>query len=59
MAKWRRNSIEISRAFARQLKANQGAGPGSAVVVFVPKMRYTGVKEETIQKIVVDNPRRA
>jgi phosphotriesterase-related protein len=41
-----------------ELKANQGAGLGSAVVVFVPKMRYAGVKEETIRKIVVDNPRR-
>lgn len=41
-----------------ELKANQGAGLGSAVVVFVPKMRYAGVKEETIHKILVDNPRR-
>ena len=45
-------------ASAQELKANQGAGLGSAVVIFVPKMRYAGVKEETIRKILVDNPRR-
>jgi phosphotriesterase-related protein len=41
-----------------QLKANYGAGFSSAVVVFVPKLRYAGVKEATIHKILHDNPRR-
>jgi predicted metal-dependent phosphotriesterase family hydrolase len=45
-------------ASRQELKVEQGAGFGSAVVVFVPKMRYAGVKEETIRKILVDNPRR-
>ena len=27
-------------------------------MVFVPKMRYAGVKEDTIRKITIDNPRR-
>jgi predicted metal-dependent phosphotriesterase family hydrolase len=41
-----------------ELKANHGAGFDSAMIVFVPKMRAAGVKEETIHKILVDNPRR-
>ena len=41
-----------------ELKANHGVGLGSAYVVFVPKMRYAGVKEDTIRKIAIDNPRR-
>jgi predicted metal-dependent phosphotriesterase family hydrolase len=28
------------------------------MIVFVPKMRAAGVKEQTIHKILVDNPRR-
>jgi phosphotriesterase-related protein len=52
--------VLLSSDFASrdELKANYGAGFGTAVVVFVPKMRHAGVKEETIQKILVDNPRR-
>ena len=41
-----------------ELKANHGAGLDSAMIVFVPKMRAAGVKEETIHKILMDNPRR-
>ena len=41
-----------------ELKANHGAGFDSAMIVFVPKMGAAGVKEETIHKILVDNPRR-
>lgn len=41
-----------------ELKANHGAGLDSAIIVFVPKMRAAGVKEDTIHKIIVDNPRR-
>lgn len=52
--------ILLSSDFADvvELKANHGAGFASAYVVFVPKMRYAGVKEETIRKITIDNPRR-
>ena len=45
-------------ATADELKANHGAGLDSALIVFVPKMRAAGVKEATIHKITVDNPRR-
>jgi phosphotriesterase-related protein len=41
-----------------ELKTNHGVGLGTAFVVFAPKMRYAGVKEDTIRKITVDNPRR-
>jgi phosphotriesterase-related protein len=41
-----------------ELKTNHGVGLGAAYVVFVPKMRYAGVKEDTIRKITIDNPRR-
>jgi len=40
------------------LKSNWGAGYSTVLTVFVPKLRYAGVKEETLHKIVVDNPRR-
>lgn len=40
------------------LKANWGSGYSTVVTVFVPKLRYAGVKPATIQKILVDNPRR-
>lgn len=52
--------ILLSSDFADplELKANHGAGFGSAHVVFVPKMRHAGIKEETIRKITIDNPRR-
>lgn len=45
-------------ANAAQLKANWGNGFSSVVIQFVPKLRYFGVPDETIQKILVDNPRR-
>ena len=41
-----------------ELKANHGAGFDSAMMVFGPKMRAAGVKEATMHKILVDNPRR-
>ena len=40
------------------IKANWGNGFSTVVIQFVPKLRYFGVPEETIQKILVDNPRR-
>ena len=33
-------------------------GYGSTLTVFVPKLREAGVKDETIRRITVDNPRR-
>ena len=33
-------------------------GYGSTLTVFVPKLRQAGVKEETIRRITIDNPRR-
>jgi phosphotriesterase-related protein len=52
--------VLLSADFASEpeLKANGGAGYSSVVTVFVPKLRYAGVKEATIHKILVDNPRR-
>lgn len=43
---------------APQMKINGGSGYATALVVFVPKLRAAGVKEATIHKILVDNPRR-
>ena len=42
----------------RELKMNAGAGSLSVLAIFVPKRRYAGVPEATIQKFLVDNPRR-
>jgi phosphotriesterase-related protein len=39
-------------------KANWGVGYSSVLVQFVPKLRMVGVKETTIRKVLVDNPRR-
>ena len=52
--------VLLSADFAaeQELKANGGAGYSSVVTVFAPKLRFAGVPEETIQKILVDNPRR-
>ena len=41
-----------------QLKANWGNGFSSVLVQFIPKLRYAGVKDATLHKILVDNPRR-
>ena len=40
------------------LKANWGLGFSTVLLQFVPKLRRAGVKEETIRKVLVDNPRR-
>ena len=52
--------ILLSSDFANttQIKANWGNGFSTVLVQFVPKLRYFGVPEETIQKILVDNSRR-
>ena len=52
--------VLLSSDFANttQLKANWGNGFSTVLVQFVPKLRYRGVPEETVRKILVDNPRR-
>jgi phosphotriesterase-related protein len=50
----------LSGDFAQthNLKANWGSGFSSVVLQFVPKLRHAGVKDTTLHKILVDNPRR-
>jgi phosphotriesterase-related protein len=52
--------VLLSSDFAHQqcLKSTWGAGYSTVVSIFVPKLRYAGVKEPTIRKILIDNPRR-
>ncbi|MAW62458.1 MAG: hypothetical protein CL473_00600 [Acidobacteria bacterium] len=42
----------------RQFNRYYGHGWASVLMQFVPKLRYAGVPEDAIQKILVDNPRR-
>lgn len=42
----------------RQFNRYYGHGWASVLMQFVPKLRFAGVPEETIRKILVDNPRR-
>jgi len=50
----------LSADFANtsQIKANWGNGFSTVLVQFVPKLRYAGVSDKTIHKILIDNPRR-
>lgn len=41
-----------------QFKTNWGQGYSSVVTQFVPKLRYAGVSDALLHKILVDNPRR-
>jgi phosphotriesterase-related protein len=52
--------VLLSADFASEpeIKANGAAGYSSVPMVFVPKMRYAGIKEATIHKIMVENPKR-
>ena len=54
------DSVLLSADFASEpeIKANGGAGYSSVFTVFVPKLRYAGVKDATIKKIMNDNPKR-
>ena len=54
------DQILLSSDFANttQIKANWGNGFSTVLVQFVPKLRYYGVPDDTIHKILVDNPRR-
>ena len=53
-------NLLLSGDFAQphNIKANWGHGWSSVVMQFVPKLSYAGVKDETLHKILVDNPRR-
>ena len=42
----------------RQFNRYYGHGWASVLMQFVPKLRFAGVPEDTIRKILVDNPRR-
>lgn len=54
------DQILFSSDFANttQIKANWGNGFSTVLIQFVPKLRYFGVPDETISKILVDNSRR-
>ena len=54
------DQILLSSDFASdpETKANGGAGYSSVSMVFLPKLRYAGVKEATIVKIMTENPKR-
>jgi phosphotriesterase-related protein len=54
------DNLLLSGDFAQthNLKANWGSGFSSVVLQFVPKLRHAGVKDATLHKILVDNPRR-
>lgn len=54
------DNLMFSADFAQgyNLKANWGNGYSSVVIQFVPKLRHAGVKDATLHKILVDNPRR-
>jgi len=54
------DNLMLSADFTQspQLKANWGNGFSTVLVQFVPKLKYAGVKDETLHKILVDNPRR-
>lgn len=46
------------QANKRHFNYYYGHGWATVLMQFVPKLRYAGVPEETIHKILVDNPRR-
>jgi phosphotriesterase-related protein len=54
------DQVLLSADFASdpETKANGGAGYSSVSMVFLPKLRYAGVKEATITKIMTENPKR-
>jgi phosphotriesterase-related protein len=42
----------------RDIKKNGGAGYAKTLTVFVPKIKKLGASDETLHKIMYDNPRR-
>ena len=47
-----------TNAMYSPLKNNWGNGYSSVLLQFIPKLRYAGVTDATLHKILVDNPRR-
>ncbi|HUR33229.1 MAG TPA: hypothetical protein VM032_05495 [Vicinamibacterales bacterium] len=41
-----------------EIKANGGAGYSTVSTVFLPKLKYAGVSDATINRIMIDNPKR-
>lgn len=54
------NQVVLSMDITRKshLKANGGNGYAYLLDVFLPKLRKGGVSEESIQKMLIDNPKR-
>ena len=54
------DQVLLSADFASEpeTKFNGGAGYATVTAVFAPKLRYAGVSEATVHKILFDNPRR-
>jgi phosphotriesterase-related protein len=50
--------LSSDHAGLNQLKRMGGAGYSAVLTVVVPKLRYAGLKDATIRKILNDNPRR-
>ena len=51
-------SSDMHPAHSADLKANWGDGFSAVLVTFAAKLRHAGVKDETIRRILHDNPRR-
>jgi phosphotriesterase-related protein len=51
----------VSSDFANQKYLRKNGGPGIAMVMttMVPRLKQAGVREATLHKILVENPRRA
>jgi len=47
-----------TNALNPMFKSNWGSGYSTVLTQFVPKLRYAGVTDATLHKILVDNPRR-
>ena len=52
------DKLLLAADFIGQRTMNEGPGYGRTVTGFLPTLRQAGVKEETIQMIIQDNPRR-
>ena len=50
--------LSADLAADRETKFNGGAGYNSVTAVFLPTLRYAGIKEATIHKIMVEDPKR-
>jgi phosphotriesterase-related protein len=54
------DQLLLSSDFSQERETKQKGGPGYAktFTVFVPKLRAAGVKDDVLNKIMYDNPRR-